>query len=107
MSDRRRDKRFKLAEPTDGSLTVFPDIVVQEARDGEWIAISREAAAVGETLVLDIVLHADDDGEVRERFPVCVIDCQPLIVEGDLRHRIRLYGDYNARVLFEQQVRRG
>jgi len=107
VSDRRRDKRFKLAEPTDGSLTVFPDIVVQEARNDGRIAISREAAAVGETLVLDIVLHADDDGEVRERFPVCVIDCQPLIVEGDLRHRLRLFGNYDARILFEQQVRRG
>jgi hypothetical protein len=107
VSDRRRDRRFKLAEPADASLTVFPDIVVQEARDGEWIAISREPATIGETLVLDIVLHADDDGEVRERFDVCVIDSQPLVVEGDLRHRLRLFGNYDARILFEQQVRRG
>jgi hypothetical protein len=44
---------------------------------------------------------------VRERFDVCVIDSQPLVVEGDLRHRLRLFGNYDARILFEQQVRRG
>jgi hypothetical protein len=36
-----------------------------------------------------------------------VIDSQPVIVNGDIRHRIRLQGGDLAPVLFEQQVRRG
>lgn len=106
MADRRRDRRFRLTEPAESSLRVFPDVVVHETCGDEWIAISREAAAIGETLVLDILLF-EADGELRERFPVYVIDSQPIVMEGDVRHRIRLQGSYDAPILFEQQVRRG
>ena len=44
---------------------------------------------------------------MRQRFPVFVIESQPIIVNGDLRHRIRLQGGDLAPILFEQQVRRG
>jgi hypothetical protein len=96
-----------LNEPANGSLRLFPDVVVQEERDDEWIAISRDPALIGETLVLDIALNDGDDGELRERFPVYVIDSQPVIVDGDVRHRIRLYASDAACILFEHQVRRG
>jgi hypothetical protein len=106
MADRRRDKRFRLTEPADSSLRVFPDVVVHEVYGDEWIAISREAAAIGETLVLDLLL-LEADGELRERFPVYVIDSQPVFIDGDVRHRIRLQGSHDAPILFEQPVRRG
>jgi hypothetical protein len=96
-----------LTEPADGVLRIFPDVVVQQSDRDEWIALSREAAVTGETLVLDVVLTDVEVGEMRQRFPVYVIDSQPVIVNGDVRHRIRLQGGDLAPVLFEQQVRRG
>jgi hypothetical protein len=107
MADRRRERRYRLNEPAGGSLRIFPDVVVQQSGGDEWIALSREAALTGETLVLDVVLTDVDTMEMRQRFPVYVIDSQPVIVDGDVRHRIRLQGGDLAPILFEQQVRRG
>ena len=107
MADRRRDKRYRLTEPAEGVLRIFPDVTVQQSGGDEWIALSREAALTGETLVLDVVLGDVDAEEMRQRFPVYVIDSQPVILEGDVRHRIRLQGGDLAPILFEQQVRRG
>jgi hypothetical protein len=107
MPDRRRDKRFRLTEPADGNLRIYPDVVVQQSERDEWIALSRDGAVTGETLVLDVVMTDADAGEMRQRFPVYVIDSQPVIVDGDVRHRIRLQGGDLAPIIFEQQVRRG
>lgn len=96
-----------MTEPADGSLRIFPDVVVQQSDADEWIALSREAALTGETLVLDVVIADVDSAGMRQRFPVYVIDSQPVIVDGDVRHRIRLQGGDLAPILFEQQVRRG
>jgi hypothetical protein len=82
-------------------------VVVQQSERDEWIALSRDAALTGETLVLDVVLTDADVGEIRQRFPVYVIDSQPVIVNGDVRYRIRLQDGDLAPLLFEQQVRRG
>ena len=46
VTDRRRDKRFSFAEPADGSLRVFPDVVVQKDSDGAWSGISRLPAEI-------------------------------------------------------------
>src|SRR5262245_16661264 len=105
--DRRRDKRFGFTEPAEAVLRIFPDVVVDQGSGDEWIAISREAALTGETLVLDIEMVDPDFGESRQRFPVYVIESQPVIIDGDVRHRIRLQGGDLSPILFEQQVRRG
>ena len=86
---------------------MFPDVIVEPHGYDEWIAMGREAAVAGEMLILDIVLPDADDGALRHRFPVCVIDSRPIILDGDMRHRIRLLSGTLAPVLFEQQVRRG
>ena len=107
MPDRRRDKRFKLVERPEGTVKCFLDVVVQPYGKDEWIAMSREPALTGETLMLDLVANEPDGCELRERLPVCVIDSRPVILDGELRHRIRLLGGDLAPVLFEQQIRRG
>jgi hypothetical protein len=94
-------------EPADGALRIFPDVVVHQGEGDEWVATSREPAVIGERLVLDIELLDPEDGELRERFPVYVIHSQPVVAEGDVRHRIRLQARELAPILFEQQVRRG
>jgi hypothetical protein len=107
MADRRRDKRFKFTGPAQGAFRVFPDVIVQQDGEDHWTGISRQPALPGETLVLDFVEFDEVEGEVHRRLPVCVIESRPVIVGGDMRHRIRMHGGIMASVRFEQQVRRG
>ena len=107
MADRRRDKRFKLTERTEGALKLFPDVVVQQDGPDEWTGISRQPAVAGEMLVLDVVQFDEVEGEIYRRLPVCVVESRPVIVDGDMRHRIRLHSGITASVRFEQQLRRG
>ena len=102
MLGRRSDRRFRLTEPANGTVRTFRDVIVNYSGDEEWIAICREPAVPGETLLLDI-----DDGEMLNRFTVCVIESRPVIVDGDMRHRIRLAINELPPILFEQHVRRG
>jgi hypothetical protein len=102
MLGRRSDERYGFIQPADGAVRVYCDVIVKWSADNEWIAVCREAAVAGETLVLDV-----DDGEQRNRFTVCVIESRPVIVDGDMRHRIRLQSAGRSSLLFEQQVRRG
>ena len=67
----------------------------------EWIASSREPAVTGETLVLDVL---DMDEGSQGRFLVCVIESRPVIVDGDVRHRIRLHGGDSPAELFDERV---
>ena len=107
VPDRRRDKRFKFTEPAAGALRLFPDVLVQQDGPDEWTGISRQPATAGETLVLDVVQFDAVEGEIYRRLPVCVVESRPVIVDGDMRHRIRLHSGIMASVGFEQQVRRG
>jgi hypothetical protein len=102
MAD-RRDTRFRLKQPGDGTVRMFADVMVQPNGKDEWIAIGREAAVTGETLVLDIV-GADRQGD---RFPVRVIDSRPVMVNGRVRHLILLHRSVRTPLLFEQQVTHG
>jgi hypothetical protein len=73
---------------------------VQWSGYGEWIAIGRQAAVTGEILVLDI-----DEGSGLQRLAVSVIESRPVMLEGRIRHRIRLRAAERPPVLFEQQAR--
>ena len=107
VSERRRDKRFAFTEPTNGALRVFPDVVVQKDGDGVWTGISWLPVGTGETFVLDVVEIDETAGEVHRRVPVCVIESRPVLVEGELCHRLRLHTNMLSSVEFEQHVRRG
>jgi hypothetical protein len=107
VSDRRRDKRFRLTEPADGALADFPDVVVQEAGDGQWTGISRQPVAIGELFVLDVTQFDQVEGEIRRRLPICVVESRPVVVDGDIWHRIQFHGGIMASIQFEQLVRRG
>lgn len=93
-----------MTEAAEGTVRIYPDVIVEPLGDDEWIAIGRDAAAVGEMLILDIV--DAENAEQRHRLPVCVIKSQPIILDGELRHRIRLRRGTLAPAVFEQQGRR-
>src|SRR3954470_13111926 len=106
MSDRRSYKRYSLTEAAEGTARLFPDVMVEPDGDDEWIALGREAAVAGETLILDIAVRGTDDGEVRERVQVCVTDSSPVFIEGEMRFRIRLRSGLLAPIVTERQARR-
>ena len=91
----------------DGVVRVFPDVVVQPTGEDEWIAISREAGVTGETLFLDVAATDGEESKSPLHRPVCVIDSRPVILEGAMRHRLRLFGGERAFVLLDQHIRRG
>ena len=96
-----------MKEPAAGALRIFPDVVVRQDGPDEWTGISRQPAVAGETLVLDVAQFDTVEGEIYRRLPVCVVESRPVIVDGDMRHRIRLHGGIMASVRFERQLRRG
>ena len=83
---------------------MFRDVIVRRQGSDEWIAISREAGVTGETMILDVPDHESMD--FGGRIPVCVIESRPVIVDGEMRHRLRLHASEPAPILFEQQIRR-
>jgi len=89
-------------EPVEGVLRVLRDVMVYRIGDEQWIVVGREPAVVGEILMLDV-----NDGDSRRRLTMCVIESRPVMLDGDMRYRIRLQLDELPPILFEQQVRRG
>jgi hypothetical protein len=86
-------------------VRVFPDVIVHPHGDNEWIAVGREAAVVGEILVLEIARFDPGKGERRHRLPVCVIESRPVMVDGETRYQIRLRSGTLAPIQIERRVR--
>jgi hypothetical protein len=85
MLGRRSHERFTLTLSVEGMLRILRDVIVQRSTNNEWIAISREPGVTGETLVLDL-----GSAEVPVRFTVRVLESRPVVVDGRVRHRLRL-----------------
>ena len=85
MFGRRSYARFSIEPSGHGVLRVLRDVIVQEIGSDELMVIGREAAAVGELLTLE--LPAVDDGTALS---VRVVESRPLVLDGALRHRLRL-----------------
>jgi len=61
------------------------DVVVQRAGNEEVIAISREPGVLGEAVVIEF--PAD---EASAGLQARVVESQPVVVNGTVRHRLRL-----------------
>lgn len=85
MSGRRSHHRFVVATPWDGTMRVLRDVVVDRTEQGELLAVSQAAAIAGEEMSLDLV-GAGTSLELRVR----VLESRPVIIDGTVRHRIRL-----------------
>jgi len=64
---------------------VLRDVVVQRIESSEIIAISGEAAVIGESMVIDI-----PENEATHAVSVQVVESRPIVVDGAIRHRLRL-----------------
>lgn len=85
MSGRRSHPRFAVAAPWDGAVRVLRDVVVDRVDREELLAVSGAPAIAGEEMSLDLV----GGGRALE-LRVRVIESRPVIVNGSVRHRIRL-----------------
>jgi hypothetical protein len=85
MSGRRSHPRFVVATPWDGAMRVLRDVVIHRTNGEELQAVSNVPAVAGEDMTLDLMGAGATLG-LRVR----VIDSRPMMVEGSVRHRIRL-----------------
>ena len=85
MSGRRSHARFAVASPWNGVLRIWRDAVVGRNADQELFAIAHTAAVAGEELSLH--LHSD---AASVAYTVRVVESRPVIVDGAVRHRVRL-----------------
>lgn len=83
MLGRRSHARISLESGAEGVLSLARDIAVRESGDGHLIAISRDAAAIGERVRV-LLAVADVDVIVE------VVESKPIICDGAVRHRLRL-----------------
>ena len=84
MAGRRQHERFQPGQPWDGLLKVMRDVIVQEEA-GDLVTIGHAPAAVGEELTLDLA-----GGGHMVTCRVRVRESRPVILEGRVRHRVRL-----------------
>lgn len=81
MLGRRSHARISLESGAEGVLSLARDISVRTTGNGHLVAISRDAAAIGERVR---VLLADDEVTVVAE----VIESKPVIYDGAVRHRL-------------------
>ena len=100
MSGRRSHPRFAVVTPWDGAMRVLRDVVIQRTEQDGLYAISQGPAIAGEEMTLDLMGAGATLG-LRVR----VIDSRPVMVEGSVRHQIRLevVSDRKAAAHVEQQ----
>jgi hypothetical protein len=85
MSGRRSHSRFVVANPWDGAVRVLRDVVVDRTDRNELLAVSHVPGIAGEEMTLDLI-----GGGVVLALQVKVIESRPVIVDGSVRHRVRL-----------------
>lgn len=86
MSGRRSHVRFLVSPPTSGVVRVLSDAEIESIDHDDVSVVSREAAAVGERIILEFPGHETDI-----MVPVQVIETRPVIVSNGVRHFVRLH----------------
>ena len=85
MSGRRSHVRFAVLQSPEGMLRVLQDVVIQNTRPEHTIALSREPGVLGE--LVSVRFPFRDDTSVWAR----VLESQPIMVDGSVRHQLRLH----------------
>lgn len=85
MSGRRSHPRFAVAIPWNGAMRVLRDVIVDRTGRDELLAVSHVPAITGEDMSLDLISAGRNLA-----LKVKVLESRPVMVEGAVRHRIRL-----------------
>ena len=83
MSVRRRSSRLQVLN-ANGLLRVWRDVTGHRSETGDYLVISNEAGIKGERLTLYLA-----SGTGRS-IPVRVLESRPVILDGSVRHELRL-----------------
>jgi len=81
MLGRRSHARVSLESGAEGVLSLARDIWVRVSDEGLLVAISRDAASVGERVR---VLLAEDDVDVLAE----IVESKPVVCDGAVRYRL-------------------
>ena len=90
MRRTRRDPRYLVPQPWDGHLRIPGDVVVEQhdEEQKEFWVVSPEPVKREETLTLDLAPpHLAPRGQT---LTVRVVESQPVMLDGIVRHRLRL-----------------
>jgi hypothetical protein len=74
-----------VAAPWDGALRVLRDVVIDRTSRDELLAVSHAPGVAGEEMSLDLMASG-----MTLALRVRVIESRPVIIDGTVRHRIRL-----------------
>jgi hypothetical protein len=85
MRGTRRDPRFALSVPWEGSLRVPGDVTVERYSGNEVWVVSATPARVGEVLTLDLTGSGP-----AVTINVRVVESTPVLMDGTVRHGLRL-----------------
>lgn len=83
MLGRRSYARITIGEGAEGVLCLATDIGVVEETAGQWIATSREAGVLGESVLVALL---DEGITLQAR----VVESKPVVTDGAVRHRLCL-----------------
>ncbi len=83
MSARRRSSRVQILN-AEGVLRVWRDVIGHRTGAGEYLVVSDEAGITGERLTVYLA-----SGESTP-IPVRVVDSQPIVCDGSVKHQLRL-----------------
>lgn len=83
MSLRRQDSRWDVFN-SEGVLRVWRDVIGHRTAAGEYLVVSNEAGVKGEQLTMYLASRTQQPMAVR------VLDSRPLMVNGSVRHQLRL-----------------
>ena len=84
MSGRRTQSRVNLMNSS-GVLRVSRDVVVEKIVDDAFVALSDEPGIVGDVLTIACSVN-----QVRETVPVVVTASRPRLVNGVVKHELKL-----------------
>lgn len=85
MSGRRNHARFAVLQPPEVILRVLQDVVIQNTRHDHTIALSSEPGVLGALVSVQFPHRLDSNVWAR------VLDSQPVVVDGNVRHQLRLH----------------
>ena len=84
MSGRRSHQRFSLLASPEGILRVMGDVVLESQTSEQIVVVSRQPGVPGETV------SVQSPHESETIVMAQVLESQPVVVDGSIRHQVRL-----------------
>ena len=85
MAGRRRHERFAMGGQWEGALRLRRDVAVESLVDGALAVISDVPGVADEILTLDLI-----GARTAESLTVQVLESRPVVMDGSVRHSLRL-----------------